>query len=115
MLGLGTFSLDISDHANLDDGNGITITTAQSLTITLRNVNLFAGVGGTFDYDAATGRAIGVNSSAGTGFVVNNAALDIISLKDVSPTPNSWTGVAISADGVALQVCLPRWTESCRR
>ncbi|SFS22515.1 LEPR-XLL domain-containing protein, partial [Yoonia litorea] len=105
VLGLGRFSLEINDYTNVTDDT-LVIGDAQVLTISLSGISLFAGVGGTFNFDADSGRALSVNSTNGTGFVVNNASLDIVLLKDLDATIANivtYTAVSVTADGVGLQ------------
>ena len=82
VLAYGSFELT-SSIQDVTDSNGVLIRGAQVMTLSVTNVHVFAGVGGTF-LDAAdvvipTG-TVGTKADGfgtdGTGFVASNANLD---------------------------------------
>ncbi|KKN12844.1 hypothetical protein LCGC14_1012390, partial [marine sediment metagenome] len=84
-------------NKSIDDGNGITVTDASVLSLSVSGATLFAGAGGAFVYDGVSGRATALENT-GTGFAVQDANLDIAIISQPSTatatTPLSWVAVA---------------------
>src|SRR5205823_3891753 len=108
LVASGSFNLDLGQVSTVAANNGNTFTNANAVSLTLNNVGVFVGAGGTLSNNTSTASV--VNGNLGFGGTVTT--LKVVSIKDTNGTPaistddKSYLGIeasGLTADLVGLE------------
>ena len=105
VLATGTFEMTQQDGVVINDGNGINLTNASLMTVSLSNLNLFVGVGASLDENGSPDDISDdfINTGSAIGFTVAGASLDMAIVKeDPLFGVRSWTGLSAHVNGMGI-------------
>ncbi|MEJ2331009.1 MAG: hypothetical protein P8Z33_14435, partial [Gammaproteobacteria bacterium] len=89
--------------ATIDDGNvAIGSFDANVMVLTLENVNLFAGVGGSLNANGAGLADDTVNKDNGIGFYVEGVSLKLVTVQNTADLTKKYTGLELSLSEAGL-------------
>src|SRR5207253_2436024 len=111
LVAAGNFNLDLGQVSTVTADNGVSFSNANAVAVTLNNVGVFVGSGGSLSDNTST--ATVVNGSLGFGGTVTS--LKVVSIRDTNGTPlvttddKNYLGVestGLTADLVGLESVL---------
>ena len=105
VLATGTFEMTQQDGVAINDGNGINLTNASLMTVSLSNLNLFVGVGASLNDNGSPDDLSDdfINTGSAIGFEVAGASLDMAIVKeDPLVGVRSWTGLSAHVNGMGI-------------
>jgi len=105
VLATGSFEMTQQSGLTISDSNGISLTNASMLTVSLSNLNFFVGVGASLDENGTPENISDdmISTDGAVGFEVSDASLDMAIVKeDPQVGVRSWTGLSAHVGGMGV-------------